>query len=139
MNCPQCSQIMIEAQATNFGEKYQYCRGCKKELKELLRVAGETFDLSTHHKPAGLEAWLPLEKMRRIYPPAQDVHELACFTDADSTVGVKHVNFQLHNEWLRCQCGKRVSPSPSNGAAPEPATASGIPSTAYPAPGQFSS
>ena len=25
---------MIKAQATNFGEEYDYCRSCKKELKE---------------------------------------------------------------------------------------------------------
>ncbi len=33
--CPQCSMEMIMAQATNFGEKYPYCRACKKELAEM--------------------------------------------------------------------------------------------------------
>lgn len=36
MNCPQCSQDMIQAVATNFGTPYWYCRGCKKELAELM-------------------------------------------------------------------------------------------------------
>lgn len=35
MNCPKCAGEMVQAQATNFGEKYHYCRACKKELKEL--------------------------------------------------------------------------------------------------------
>lgn len=35
MNCPQCKNDMILAQATNFGDKYHYCRSCKKELKEM--------------------------------------------------------------------------------------------------------
>jgi hypothetical protein len=36
MNCPTCSTPMIIAQATQFGEKYDYCKYCKKELKEML-------------------------------------------------------------------------------------------------------
>lgn len=35
MNCPQCENEMIRTQATNFGDKYWYCRACKKELAEL--------------------------------------------------------------------------------------------------------
>ena len=35
MNCPQCQRLMIKAQATDFGEHYDYCRQCKKELKEM--------------------------------------------------------------------------------------------------------
>lgn len=35
MNCPQCQTEMVKARATNFGEEYDYCRSCKKELKEL--------------------------------------------------------------------------------------------------------
>ena len=35
MNCPQCNSEMIRAQATDFGEAYDFCRTCKKELKEL--------------------------------------------------------------------------------------------------------
>ena len=35
MNCPVCLNLMIKAKATNFGEEYDYCRTCKKELSEL--------------------------------------------------------------------------------------------------------
>jgi hypothetical protein len=35
MKCPQCSNDMIRTKATAFGEEYDYCRTCKKELKEL--------------------------------------------------------------------------------------------------------
>jgi hypothetical protein len=35
MDCPVCKTQMIKAQATQFGEEYDYCRVCKKELKEL--------------------------------------------------------------------------------------------------------
>lgn len=35
MKCPACSNEMIDAQATAFGETYKYCRNCKKELNEL--------------------------------------------------------------------------------------------------------
>jgi hypothetical protein len=35
MNCPICKNEMVKARATNFGEDYDYCRTCKKELKEL--------------------------------------------------------------------------------------------------------
>lgn len=34
MNCPKCSVEMVKAQATDFGEVYDYCRPCGKELKE---------------------------------------------------------------------------------------------------------
>lgn len=34
MKCPQCSNEMVKAQATNFGEPYDYCRVCKKEASE---------------------------------------------------------------------------------------------------------
>lgn len=35
MNCPKCANDMVHAQATSFGEKYWYCRICKKEFDEL--------------------------------------------------------------------------------------------------------
>lgn len=36
MNCPHCSDMMVEARASQFGEEYFYCRTCKKELAEIL-------------------------------------------------------------------------------------------------------
>lgn len=33
--CPQCSNDMVDAKATDFGETYKYCRTCRKELKEM--------------------------------------------------------------------------------------------------------
>lgn len=42
--CPQCRGEMNEAQATNFGEKYWYCRQCKMELDEMLPKRGLTDD-----------------------------------------------------------------------------------------------
>lgn len=33
--CPICSNEMIDAQATDFGPSYKYCRTCKKELSEM--------------------------------------------------------------------------------------------------------
>lgn len=41
MNCPQCSTDMVKAQATNFGEPYDYCRICKKEASEMPKPASE--------------------------------------------------------------------------------------------------
>lgn len=35
MNCPKCNNTMILTRATSFGEEYQYCRSCKKELAEM--------------------------------------------------------------------------------------------------------
>lgn len=35
MTCPQCSNVMVQARATNFGEQYWYCRSCKQELAEM--------------------------------------------------------------------------------------------------------
>ena len=35
MNCPICSNKMIKTKATAFGDEYDYCRTCKKELKEM--------------------------------------------------------------------------------------------------------
>lgn len=35
MNCPQCMNGMVEAQASLAGGKYWYCRTCKKELAEM--------------------------------------------------------------------------------------------------------
>lgn len=40
MNCPQCAMEMIKAKATNFGEEYDYCRTCKKELSEMVPKLG---------------------------------------------------------------------------------------------------
>lgn len=36
MDCPVCEEMMIRTQATDHGEKYWYCRQCKKELSELV-------------------------------------------------------------------------------------------------------
>lgn len=36
-NCPKCSNTMVLAQATAFGEEYQYCRVCKQELAEIIK------------------------------------------------------------------------------------------------------
>ncbi len=38
MNCPKCSNDMVETRATNFGEDYWYCRTCKDELKNLMSL-----------------------------------------------------------------------------------------------------
>lgn len=35
MNCPQCQNPMIKAQATDHSAPYDYCRTCKKELAEM--------------------------------------------------------------------------------------------------------
>lgn len=35
MNCPQCKSDMIKARVSRFTEEYDYCRACKKELKEM--------------------------------------------------------------------------------------------------------
>lgn len=35
MNCPKCSDLMVDAQATNHGEVYKYCRTCKMDLAEV--------------------------------------------------------------------------------------------------------
>lgn len=60
MNCPQCATEMVKAKATNFGEEYDYCRGCKMELSELISLAAESYQ--KENKPlklSGLEAWQP--------------------------------------------------------------------------------
>lgn len=36
MSCPTCTAEMVKARATAFGEEYDYCRSCKKELKEMV-------------------------------------------------------------------------------------------------------
>lgn len=38
MNCPSCSNLMILTRATAFGDEYHYCRTCKKELNELVKL-----------------------------------------------------------------------------------------------------
>ncbi len=43
MNCPNCKNQMVKAKATDFGEEYDYCRVCKKELKEMQSYAGIDF------------------------------------------------------------------------------------------------
>lgn len=44
MNCPQCSNEMILAKATDFGAEYHYCRTCKKELSEMEKLG---YDVSS--------------------------------------------------------------------------------------------
>lgn len=38
MNCPNCLIPMAKARATSFGEEYDYCRQCKKELSEIVKL-----------------------------------------------------------------------------------------------------
>ena len=38
MNCPRCSDLMIKARVSERSEAYDYCRNCKKELRELIDV-----------------------------------------------------------------------------------------------------
>lgn len=38
MKCPVCSTMMVKARATAYGEEYDYCRPCGKELAELTGV-----------------------------------------------------------------------------------------------------
>ena len=44
MTCPTCSNDMVKAKATDFGEEYDYCRTCKKELKEMAKAADNEFN-----------------------------------------------------------------------------------------------
>lgn len=38
MNCPKCSDSMVKARATTYGDEYFYCRNCKKELSEMVTI-----------------------------------------------------------------------------------------------------
>lgn len=40
MQCPTCGTAMVKARATNFGEEYDYCRVCKKEITEMAPKVG---------------------------------------------------------------------------------------------------
>lgn len=40
MQCPTCGTAMVKARATNFGEEYDYCRVCKKEITEMSPTVG---------------------------------------------------------------------------------------------------
>lgn len=65
LKCPQCSTEMIKARATNFGEEYDYCKVCKKELKEMAPFkANPTFDFGSSEAFQGVaqsykDAWAP--------------------------------------------------------------------------------
>lgn len=37
MQCPKCAVEMVRATATQFGEEYDYCRPCGKELAEIIK------------------------------------------------------------------------------------------------------
>lgn len=43
---------MVKARATDYGEDYDYCRGCKKELKEI-QSSGPSIDFINHVKALG--------------------------------------------------------------------------------------
>lgn len=36
--CPLCGNDLVLAKATDFGETYEYCRSCKKELSEMIAL-----------------------------------------------------------------------------------------------------
>ncbi len=38
MDCPMCGGGMVKARATNFGAEYDYCRACKKEYAEMVKL-----------------------------------------------------------------------------------------------------
>ena len=43
---------MVQAKATDFGEAYDYCRVCKKELKELQPITKSAFQSLLYKIPA---------------------------------------------------------------------------------------
>jgi hypothetical protein len=38
VNCPKCTTEMVKVQVSNFSDPYDYCRACKKELSELIKI-----------------------------------------------------------------------------------------------------
>lgn len=69
MKCPVCSGEMVKARATSFGEEYDYCRACKKELKEMHRpvpVHTATKDGWVHT----VQAWSAQIKNNYAVPPS---------------------------------------------------------------------
>jgi len=64
MNCPQCFAPMSRAKATDFGEEYHYCRGCKKELSEL-SLQKNTLSDSSSHGPKSLREFQAISRCNR--------------------------------------------------------------------------
>lgn len=71
--CPECNGEMHEAQATSFGEKYWWCRVCKKELKEMTPKRGLVDDYDyysnvTMHAPPTPPDEVPSTDSGQAYP-----------------------------------------------------------------------
>lgn len=81
MNCPECNSPMIRAKATSFGEEYDYCRSCKKELSEIrfhIKKRTGFIPPSTQEiypVAQGLAAWLPTPKTI-VYPNHITIHKV---------------------------------------------------------------
>lgn len=92
MNCPKCANVMVLAKATNFGNTYQYCRTCKKELCEIEALG------------SGLQISIPknshvIVRLRAQAPAITYNNGIACRREG---VGVQHFRrFAAPN----CFCG----------------------------------
>lgn len=110
MNCPQCSNTMVEAKATNFGDTYQYCRTCKKELAEILKDT-PTVDF---HELLTQAANMPVEL---ITPPDIYVQIFSssdlCWPHAGATSLSEHrwsaPEAVARRHGMLCNCGLKMS------------------------------
>jgi hypothetical protein len=84
MNFPICKDTMVLTQATNFGEKYKYCRTCKKEMKEILA-------LKSNNAPHILKKFSPVLATRPACHSAvlgsEQQHEYGDITDTTCICG----------------------------------------------------
>ncbi len=64
MNCPQCTNEMVKAVATNFGDSYDYCRVCKKELSEMSAKTPRLLPYPDARSLSGVAAWAGVDHGR---------------------------------------------------------------------------
>lgn len=96
MTCPQCNSEMVKAKATDFGQEYDYCRGCKKELSEMIKLE-EKVSLDQHDITEISEDTEPFHFSLRSYPDYPSCLDPMCkdptccaFPTSFWTAGIDH-------------------------------------------------
>lgn len=118
MNCPQCKTEMIKAQATDFGEFYDYCRPCKKELQEmpqasvkngLFGIVSASDAWSGHKEPAPLQVQIPGIIKFNLYQSIYNSSGPCYSTQQGSTHVFKPSVIDVCLRQTRCNCGAVLS------------------------------
>lgn len=121
MQCPKCSNDMIEAKATAFGATYWYCRTDKKELSEIEKEMPKAADGIKSGAALANEGLWDLSKGLWCWDgyegPVASAHVMlseAGICQPSSPGGHEHRRVSASSAFPHCQCSQvRIRPTPT--------------------------